>query len=329
MNDIQLRRIDMNLLMIFSSIVKHQKLSTVADELGLTRSAISHALSRLRDIFGDELFIRGQSGVQITARALTLAPKIAGIIDLASDALRIDDSFDPMEDIRTLRFGVLEYGAALFAPMLGEIMQREAPRMNLAITTLRRADMLEQIAAYKLDIAVNSFFGGTSNLTVEDLYQDEFVVVAREGHPLLTECLTRESYLAGEHIMVMRNGRPPAVLESCITRFGLSLNIVMTVPFYMPAMEAVARSDRLLTLPKLMATHYRDLFGLRIHSLPFPDVQATVSMISHANAGRDPGVCWFRGKVRQVAEALVADPSPRRTRNKSQIRKLLSNTSML
>ena len=125
MSDVQLRRVDMNLLLIFASLVKHQKLTTAANELGLTPSAISHALARLREIFGDELFVRRQSGVQITPRALTLAPKIAAIIAMTSDALRIEDSFDPLVDRRTLRFGVLEYGAALFAPMLGEILERE------------------------------------------------------------------------------------------------------------------------------------------------------------------------------------------------------------
>src|ERR1700738_5165539 len=163
MNNVQLRRLDFNLLLIFASVMRHQQVSAAADELGLTKSAVSHALGRLREIFHDELFMRRQTGVEMTPRALTLALKIVKIIDMSSDAFMIDSSFDPARDKRTFRFGTVEYGAMLFGPVLAETLQREAPNMKLSISILRRAQLLEQIASYSLDLAFGSFYGGTGD----------------------------------------------------------------------------------------------------------------------------------------------------------------------
>jgi DNA-binding transcriptional LysR family regulator len=288
MSDIQLlRRLDMNLLLIFASIARQQKLSAAAEELRLTKSAISHALSRLRDIFGDELFTRRRNGVQMT-----------------SDALMIERSFDPMIDQRTLRFGTIEYGAVLFGPALAEIMQRESPRMHLSIAVMRRAQLLEQTANYNLDLALCNFFGGTGNLTAENLYSERYVVVARKNHPLIRSRLTRNVYLRAEHLTVVAEAQPPVILESTFARLGISRNVVMTLPLYSPAFAVAARTNRLLTAPERLSRLYAKSFGLEVYPMPFPPIDVAVSLVSHPNVEHDPVAVWFREKVRAVAAAL-------------------------
>ena len=309
MNEIQLRRLDMTLLLVFASITRHQKLSLVADELGVTKSAISHALARLRDIFGDELFLRRQIGLQLTPRALTLAPKIAAIIQLTADALMPEQAFNPLTDRRTLRLGTSEYGVVLFGPLLSEIIEREAPNMRLAVASMRRADLLEQMANYKLDLALASFHGGVGDLEAETLYKERYVVVSRRGHPLTTGRLSRSAYLAAEHIMVMGEARAPVVLETYFTRLGVFRNVVTTLPLYLPAFSTVARSDRLLTVPSRLAAHYAEFFGVDIHPMPFPPVPVAVCLLSHPNARDDAGVAWFRSKVHVVAQRLQSETS--------------------
>ena len=305
MSDTQLlRRLDMNLLLIFASIARQQKLSAAAEELSVTKSAISHALNRLRGIFDDELFIRRRSGVQMTARAMTLAPKITCIIDMTSDALMIQRSFDPMSDRRTLRLGTIEYGAVLFGPALAEIMQRESPHMHLSIAVMRRAQLLEQTASSSLDLALCNFFGGTGNLTMENLYSERYVVVSRKKHPLIRSRLTRSIYLRAEHLTVVAEAQPPVILESAFARLGISRNVVMTLPLYSPAFAVAARSNRLLTAPERLSRLYAKAFGLDVYPMPFPAVDVAFSLVSHPNIEHDPAVVWFREKVRAVAAAL-------------------------
>jgi DNA-binding transcriptional LysR family regulator len=305
MSDIQLlRRLDMNLLLIFASIARHQKLSAAAEELKLTKSAISHALNRLRSIFGDELFIRRRNGVQMTARAMTVAPKITRIIEMTSDALMIQRSFDPRNDQRTLRFGTIEYGAVLFGPALAEIMQRESPRMHLSIAVMRRAQLLEQTANYNLDLALCNFFGGTGNLTTENLYSERYVVVARKNHPLIRSRLTRNIYLNAEHLTVVAEAQPPVILESTFAKLGISRNVVMTLPLYSPAFAVAARTDRLLTAPERLSRLYAKSFGLDVYAMPFPPIDVAVSLVSHPNVEHDPVAVWFREKVRAVAAVI-------------------------
>jgi DNA-binding transcriptional LysR family regulator len=90
MFDPDLRRLDFSLLLIFRAIVRHGKFSAAATELSITNSGISHAVTRLRDIFGDELFIRHRHGIWLTARGKMLAPKIERLVEMASDVIKAE-----------------------------------------------------------------------------------------------------------------------------------------------------------------------------------------------------------------------------------------------
>src|SRR5436190_17941758 len=113
LNQVDIRRLDMTLLLVFAELMKQRKLRTVGERLGLTQSAVSHALKRLRDLFGHELFLRRPHGVEPTARALELEPTIERILSLARAALTSKDDFDPAKVHSTLRVGMLDYEAAV------------------------------------------------------------------------------------------------------------------------------------------------------------------------------------------------------------------------
>lgn len=97
--------------------------------------------------------------MQLIPRALTLAPKIAAIVDMVSGTLTLESNSDPSTDCRTIRFGTIEYGAMLFGPALCRVLEREAPRMRLSMLAMRRGEMLEQTNSYSTDVALGSFYG--------------------------------------------------------------------------------------------------------------------------------------------------------------------------
>jgi DNA-binding transcriptional LysR family regulator len=237
-----------------------------------------------------------------------LAPKIERLVEMGSEIIKLDSQFDAKIDERHIRLGTVEYGAMLLAPILVEILQHEAPKMSLSIETMRRADLIEGVRDYGLDLAVSSFFGGVGELDSEPLYEDQYVVVGRKGNPSLRDGLSLEDYVAAEHMVAMVETHPPVILEAAFAKLGITRKIALTVPLYLAGLAAAERSDYLLTIHERLAIRFAPKFGLEIHPLPIPPVRAAATLITHPLARHDPGLLWFRKKLAEAVGALFADP---------------------
>ena len=140
---VQLRRLDITQLIVFAGLLRHRKMGIVAEKMGLTQSAISHALARLRDTFGDELFLRTQSGVEPTAHALEMESAVNEILRLSSEVLGANRSFDPSTDNRTIRIAGLDFEVAIFTSPIVDLLRREAPEMGVRFLSSNRKEALE------------------------------------------------------------------------------------------------------------------------------------------------------------------------------------------
>src|SRR5438552_9137144 len=131
-DQLKLRRLDFSMLLIFRDLVRSQKTTVVAAQLGLSQSAISHALSRLRTLFGDPLFIRRPNGLEPTLRAMELLPKIEAILRATQDALAMPSHFDPTAATRAFRLAGNDLVGAVIAPSLLGLLRKEAPGCRVA-----------------------------------------------------------------------------------------------------------------------------------------------------------------------------------------------------
>src|SRR5215475_13942299 len=136
-----IRRLDGNLLLVFRELSRTRRTTEAARRLGVTQSTVSHALARLRDLFGDPLFVRRSHGLEPTPRALELAPRIDRLIDMAG-AVLTKGGFDPARSDRRFRLAAAEFVAALIGGPLVQTFQREAPRASFAMDFLLGADAL-------------------------------------------------------------------------------------------------------------------------------------------------------------------------------------------
>src|SRR5450432_693568 len=141
----EIRRLDFTLLLVMNGLLRHRRTTIVANELGLSQSAISYALARLRAIFGDELFIRRPHGLQPTLHALELAPRIQALLVQAEEAIGLGEHFDPAMTTRAFRIAGLDYLATVLAPPLLRAFERDAPSARFAFRTLRGGDALESL----------------------------------------------------------------------------------------------------------------------------------------------------------------------------------------
>ena len=155
----ELRRLDLTLLLVFLGLLKHRKAALVAQEIGLTQSAISQALKRLRDIFGDELFLRRPHGMEPTSTALALEPAVASAVEALRGALGATQDFDPASASGTIRIAALDAEQAVLIPLLASRLIEKAPGLRLSVLPLGRGAAVEALTEGKADLALGFFLG--------------------------------------------------------------------------------------------------------------------------------------------------------------------------
>src|SRR5262249_10920174 len=180
-DQLKIRRLDGGLLLIFRELLVHRRASAVSQKLGLSQSAISHALTRLRDLFDDPLFIRKSHGFEPTRRALELGPRIEALIDLVGATVSEDGRFDPKRSRR--RFGIAspDYIVTLMADRLTETFRREAPEATFAARPVFLKRALGALRRGEVDIALGIFDSIPRGLRAQTVHEDEYCTLARRG----------------------------------------------------------------------------------------------------------------------------------------------------
>jgi DNA-binding transcriptional LysR family regulator len=274
----------------------------VAQHLGFSPSAISHALGRLRELFGDPLFIRRSHGLEPTRRALELAPRIEALIDLIGATVSAGGDFDPAMSRR--RFGIAcpEDVASLIGDRLVETFRREAPRATFATRWAILDRALRAVRRGEVDVALGVFGQIPSGLVARPLYADEYCVIARRGHPRIHGSIDLITYGRMGHLFV---GNPDGALadDAPIDREVMDVTYgelpgpdrVRThgyVSQWETAMLIVSRGDVLADCPRRLAERFADQLGLQVLDPPFPPFRFTVQAVHRAES-HDPGLDWL------------------------------------
>jgi DNA-binding transcriptional LysR family regulator len=262
-----IRRLDLNLLWVFYSVMKHRKLTVAADRLSMTQSAVSHALARLRRTFGDELFVRTGHGLKPTRRALELAPGIAEIIELALDAVASCQRFDPAAEAE-YRIGVPDQCAIALAPVLAEI-RGQAPGLRFTVRHLWGRMAVNALLADEIDIALCAIPDPRpAGLELLTLFDESYVVIARLGHPFFSGGFDLEAYLAADHAAVAFADETDGIVDRVLATLGRQRRIVITLPLFGAVMQAVGSSDMLATISRVPATARARDYGVGVLELP-------------------------------------------------------------
>lgn len=294
----RLRRLDLSLLLVFAELMRHRRLTLVAARMGLTQSAISHSLRRLREIFDDPLFRRRPNGVEPTARALALEPMVARIVALSRQALQADSGFEPRRSDRVFTLGALDYETSVMAGPLTDLLRREAPRSRLVMRAVARREALDRLADGRLDLAIGYFPDLPDGFVRDPLYDEDYVVVARRRHGVLRGKLDLAAYVACHHLLVSIDGDFRGIVDRVLAERGRARTVVATVPLFLPALAIVADTDLIATVPRRLAEKHARRFGLAILPPPLPIRRFTVATVAHRRMAEDPGQTWLRGRIR-------------------------------
>jgi DNA-binding transcriptional LysR family regulator len=296
----QLRRLDMTLLLVFREIVRTGKASEAARRLGLTQSAISHALNRLRDLFSDPLFVRRPHGLEPTARALALAPQIDSILMLSEQAIASDRPFEPAKEQRALRIGAADDTLSLIAPPLIRRVKKAAPSVQLNFRLAARPDMQDKLASGDLDLGVGFMPRLHGAVEAKPVFRETYLVVARRGHPKLAEPLTLGKYLDLEHLLVSFGGDARGIVDQVLEQKGKSRLIGAVMPMFLPAVAAIAETDLVATLPSRVAQRFAPRFKLATAPPPLAIRSYQVSIAWRRVAASDHAVQWLASQIQDV-----------------------------
>ena len=303
------RTLDLNLLRVLDAVMSEGSLTRAASALSMTQPAVSHALRRLRESLGQELFVRTARGMSPTPQAEALWPQVRRALDGLRQALAPND-FDPRRDAIQLRLSMADATAAMLAPGLVQGIERERALANLRFLPLTTRDPRKLLEDDEIDLAVGYFpdaireivaLGEASVLRHERLRETRYVCVMRKDHPLAAQPLTLDAYCGAEHLLVSFSGRAHGYTDQALAALGRERRIMLTVNQFFTAGRVVTRSDLLTVLPEsfVPATGYADELAVRDLPLTMPAV--SVEMIWHLRHDAAPEHRWLRGLVLSTA----------------------------
>lgn len=290
-------RVDLNLFTVFEAIYSEGSVTRASQKLNLTQPAISHALGRLRQIFGDPLFVRQGHAMVSTPLARTLIEPVRRALRGLEVTLSGLRSFDPASTGKTFHIALRDVLEATVLPPLLRRVLESAPLVDVAASHVDRRELVGELAAGTLDGAIDVLLPLPNEVMRTRIYQDATVVVARKGHPAIDGGIDLDTYLKQDHILASSRRRGPGLEDFELSRFGLERHIRLRCQHYFAACRVVSQSDLLLTMPGRYAEVANRQFGNQI--LPFPmEVPAfDVFLYWHANVDDDPANRWFREQV--------------------------------
>ena len=305
MHELHLRSLDLNLILALDALLEERSVTRAAQRVGITQSAMSHALARLRAVTGDALLVRTASGMVATTRADELGPPIRRALEGVAAALRPPRAFDPKTAERRIRIGTGDYGEIVLLPRVCKHLAKEAPRVDLRIV-FQTDDAAGMLRSGDVDLLLTPVFAANvaPGIYARKLFDERFVCVVRRGHPLAKKKLTLARYLAASHALISPRGREGSQSDDALARLGLSRRVAVTVPHFLVAPHIVAQSDLVLTLASRVANLLAVPLGLEILEPP-SELRLdgfTMSAVWHERTHADPAQRWTREVFAEVAK---------------------------
>lgn len=310
MHDV-LRRIDLNLLLVFDALFRHRAVAAAADELALSASACSHALARLRGTLGDALFVRRGNGMQPTGRAEQLAPAVREALRALAASMEDFTAFEPATSDRVFTFAATDFTAFALLPPLVAGLQRVAPRLRVQVVYSSARESIEDLASGQVQFALgfgDDQAGPPAGLEAIDCFVDDYVVVARQGHPRIRKTLSLARYLAERHVVVTPWRHEESVIDAALLAAGLTRDVAVQLPSVMAAPFIVADSDYLLTLPRRAARQLAAAIPLLIRPVPFEAPRYRLRACFDPRHARSPAHRWMQARI-AAAFAVPAAPA--------------------
>lgn len=318
LNQIDLSRADLNLLVLFEAVLEERHVGRASERLNLSASAVSHGLGRLRRLLNDPLFLRTPRGVAPTERAIDLAGPIADILARTRGVLAVAAPFEPAASTRRFTIGAPDGVSAVFLPPLLAALRDRAPGIDISLRQLLPSQgeigydrvwrgAFAELDAREMDIAVLPSDAVPARFARRTLHDEDFVVVMRAGHPF-AEDPSLARYCALAHLVVSHSGDPLGFVDASLAERGLARRVALTAPNFMFALALVADTDLVSAVPRRFAALYGSRFGIVAREAPIPLPRFRLNAVAPEPAMRDAGLAFIFDLLTRAEDADAARP---------------------
>ncbi|MFT8242843.1 LysR family transcriptional regulator [Roseomonas sp. BN140053] len=298
MSRIHLSESNLRLLLVLDAVLAEGSVTRAAGRLGLTQPAVSHALRRLRELYGDPLLVRGRAGLLPTPLAESMIPRIRlGLTELERVLAR-DLDFDPATSRRAFSVATVDHPVITALPALLARLRAEAPGVDIRVRGITPG-LAQALESGRLDTVlaggeVEEQLALDRGLQRSRIVSEPFLCIARAGHPAIGEVLDLDTFLALPQVLVSTGGRDSGMVDAVLAGRGLQRRVLATVPNFAGAPHLVAASDLLATVPRAIAEYGATLLGLRVLPPPLPLPRGDAYLWWHERVQKDPGHAWWR-----------------------------------
>ncbi|HWL29156.1 MAG TPA: LysR family transcriptional regulator [Burkholderiaceae bacterium] len=303
---INLRSVDLNLLVFFDALMSERHVTRAADKVAISQPAMSNALARLRVVFKDELFIRTAKGMEPTPRALELAQHVHSILHQATRLMTSDIQFDPESSERVFSARMSDLVGILILPGLMARIRAEAAGISLDTVHLSPEQTIEALETDRLDLAVSMELQHTSAIRSETLFADRMACVVGKNHPLAEGKVTLRQFLSYSHLRVSMSPTDIRFVDSVLAAKGHERKIALNVTHWLLVPQILQETDLVAVMSERAAQRIAGP-GVVVRALPFATPSFSWQLYWHRRYEHSRAHQWLRMQLHEVVKALALD----------------------
>jgi DNA-binding transcriptional LysR family regulator len=300
------RRTDLNLIIVLDAVLQTRSVTQAARRVGITKTAMSHALSRVRRELRDPVLVRVGKEWTLTDRARKIAERVHDVALSANELLCAPAPFEADTAEREFRIRITDHGLFVLGIDLCRAAEQEAPGIRLCFTPALPDDSTA-LQDGGVDVAIGVFPTLPASFRMQRLFEERYACVVRADHPVRR--LSVKRYATMDHVLIAPRGRPVGPVDTALRARGLTRRVPRSVPYFLPALELVAKTDAICTLSDRLARAYATRFGLRVVAPPLALPSYSIVQVWHPRADMDTGHVWLRQLIARVARS--SEPATR------------------
>ncbi|KAF1018723.1 MAG: PCP degradation transcriptional activation protein [Paracidovorax wautersii] len=290
-----IRSVDLNLLVLFDAMARLHSVNRASEALGLSQSATSGALARLRETFGDPLFVRTGSRMLPTPRAQQLAPVVHRVVQAIQSEILQPPTFEPARAERSFTILTPDIGEVAFLPGVLRHLRQHAPGIRLHALSRSRAEAADALEKGDAELAVGFFPDlQKAGYYQQALFMSGYTCITAADNDTIGPAPTLRQYLAAHHVVVRPDGREH-LLDRFLEDKGWHRHITLELSHFMSLLALLPGSDLVATVPRDIATVVARHLPLREVALPFRPPQLRIQQYWHRRMQNDPANRWLRG----------------------------------
>lgn len=294
-----MRTQELKLLVIFDVIMTEKSITLAAERLAMTQPAVSNAVSRMRVLWKDQLFVPDGRKIQPTSYANNFWDKVRDSLRIINQAIEPEE-FEAGSAQRTFRVALPDIALDALWPDLRKLFEEKAPGLNLHAVPYTISSTKPVLDAADVDLVIGQSNRSLENICTEHLFDTSYVCVMRKGHPLTNKPLTIEAFSKAEHLLISLSGDISSPVDQTLQQSGLTRRIAITVNSFSSAVPIIKKTDVIAILPTDLIHSHLDSNNIAVFHPPLDIPHSSISMLWHKRQSSDKGLIWLRNQIKRI-----------------------------